>query len=122
MPPAGAGAELMAGIVAGASARLQDERSDAAKARRELGYAPVVGFDAGMTALRAIVVDDEPLARDELVFLLGGLENEVEFPPGHLGEHLATVSPVRVTSTAIRSPSSRRRTRAWVSSSSCKEE
>lgn len=32
----------------------------------------------------------------ELTFVLGALENGVEFPPGHLAEHLATSSPIRV--------------------------
>jgi hypothetical protein len=32
----------------------------------------------------------------ELPFRIGVLENGAEFPPGHLAEHLATSSPVRV--------------------------
>lgn len=32
----------------------------------------------------------------ELAFVIGSLENGAEFPPGHLAEHLATASPVRV--------------------------
>jgi hypothetical protein len=31
-----------------------------------------------------------------IVFVLGDLENGVEFPPGHLVEHQATAQPVRV--------------------------
>lgn len=31
-----------------------------------------------------------------LTFSLGELENGVEFPPGHLGEHQASATPVRV--------------------------
>lgn len=30
-------------------------------------------------------------------FRIGALENGAEFPPGHLGEHVATATPVRVT-------------------------
>ena len=30
-------------------------------------------------------------------FAIGELENPTEFPPGHLREHMATSSPVRVT-------------------------
>ena len=32
----------------------------------------------------------------QLTFRLGTLDNGVQFPPGHLHEHLATASPVRV--------------------------
>jgi len=32
----------------------------------------------------------------EIAFKLGVLENGDQFPPGHLGEHLATAEPVRV--------------------------
>ena len=32
-----------------------------------------------------------------VVFRLGELENGTEFPPGHLGEHIATAVPVLVT-------------------------
>lgn len=32
----------------------------------------------------------------EVVFRIGILENGAQFPPGHLAEHLATSSPVRV--------------------------
>jgi hypothetical protein len=32
-----------------------------------------------------------------VVFRLGQLENGTEFPPGHLGEHVATAVPVLVT-------------------------
>ena len=32
-----------------------------------------------------------------VVFRLGALENGAQFPPGHLGEHRATASPIRVT-------------------------
>lgn len=31
-----------------------------------------------------------------LVFMIGDLENGVEFPPGHLVEHQATAQPIRV--------------------------
>ncbi len=30
-------------------------------------------------------------------FRIGALENGAEFPPGHLGEHVATATPIRVT-------------------------
>ena len=32
----------------------------------------------------------------EIVFTIGTLENGDQFPPGHLAEHLATSSPIRV--------------------------
>jgi hypothetical protein len=32
-----------------------------------------------------------------VVFRIGDLENGTEFPPGHLGEHMATAVPVVVT-------------------------
>ena len=32
----------------------------------------------------------------EIAFKIGTLENGAEFPPGHLAEHMATSSPVRV--------------------------
>jgi hypothetical protein len=32
----------------------------------------------------------------EIVFRMGVLENGTQFPPGHLAEHMATSSPVRV--------------------------
>ena len=34
---------------------------------------------------------------ETLEFTLGELENEVEFPPGHLAEHQVTAEPVAVT-------------------------
>jgi hypothetical protein len=34
-------------------------------------------------------------------FTIGELENAVEFPPGHLREHMATSSPVRVFFEAV---------------------
>lgn len=60
---------------------------------------PVIG--------RVVVVDSEGLSKvrgftlrtdagTELAFVIGSLENGAEFPPGHLAEHLATASPVRV--------------------------
>lgn len=48
------------------------------------GLAQVTGF--------TLRLDDGRLA----VFRIGTLENAVEFPPGHLAEHLATSSPIRV--------------------------
>ncbi len=37
----------------------------------------------------------------EIAFKIGTLENGADFPPGHLAEHLATSSPVRVYFRAI---------------------
>jgi hypothetical protein len=34
--------------------------------------------------------------RRELQFVIGALENGAEFPPGHLAEHQALASPIRV--------------------------
>jgi hypothetical protein len=60
---------------------------------------PVVGVLTGIDTAGLDQVAGFTLRLDdgrELAFQLGELENEVEFPPGHLGEHLASVSPVRV--------------------------
>jgi len=67
------------------------------------------GAPAGATAAVGVIVgvQSQGLARvssftlrttdqGSLVFVIGDLENGVEFPPGHLVEHQATAQPVRV--------------------------
>lgn len=61
---------------------------------------PVVGViiavdSAGLAAVRSFTLrpSGSPFA---FRFRLGELENGAEFPPGHLGEHLASSEPVRV--------------------------
>jgi hypothetical protein len=48
----------------------------------------------GLAKVRGFTVRTD--AGAEVPFTIGTLENGVEFPPGHLAEHLATSSPVRV--------------------------
>ncbi len=56
----------------------------------------VVKVDAlGLTDVRGFTL--RTADGRELVFTIGVLENGTIFPPAHLGEHLATASPVKVT-------------------------
>ena len=48
----------------------------------------------GLTKVRGFTVRTD--AGAEIPFTIGTLENGAEFPPGHLAEHMATSSPVRV--------------------------
>ena len=48
----------------------------------------------GLTKVRGFIVRTG--AGAEIPFTIGTLENGAEFPPGHLAEHMATSSPVRV--------------------------
>jgi hypothetical protein len=60
---------------------------------------PVTGVLLGVTAEGLARVKGFRLRTgegQEIDFEIGTLENGVEFPPGHLAEHLATSSPVRV--------------------------
>ena len=34
---------------------------------------------------------------EEIVFVMGDLENATDFPPAHVGEHLASGVPIRVS-------------------------
>lgn len=55
----------------------------------------VVGVDsAGLGNVRSFRL--RPTDGRTLTFELSGLRNAAQFPPGHLTEHLATSSPVRV--------------------------
>jgi hypothetical protein len=55
----------------------------------------VVGLDsAGLTDVRGFTLRTDD-GRD-LVFRIGTLENGAEFPPGHLGEHQAFATRIRV--------------------------
>ena len=55
----------------------------------------VVGIDsAGLTDVRGFTLRTDD-GRD-LVFRIGTLENGAEFPPGHLGEHQAFATRIRV--------------------------
>ena len=49
---------------------------------------------AGLSQVTAFTIRTN--AGAEQRFLVGTLENAVDFPPGHLAEHLATSSPIRV--------------------------
>jgi hypothetical protein len=60
---------------------------------------PVIGVitavdSAGLSDVRGFTIRTDD--GRSLTFVLGPLENATEFPPGHLGEHLATSEPVRV--------------------------
>ena len=60
---------------------------------------PVTGVLVGVTAEALARVKGFRLRTgdgQEIDFEIGTLENGVEFPPGHLAEHLASSSPVRV--------------------------
>ena len=48
----------------------------------------------GLTKVRGFTLRTD--AGAEIAFTIGTLENGAEFPPGHLAEHMATSSPVRV--------------------------
>jgi hypothetical protein len=49
---------------------------------------------AGLDAVKGFTLRTN--AGATVTFELGVLENATEFPPGHLAEHLATSSPVRI--------------------------
>jgi hypothetical protein len=60
---------------------------------------PVTGIlvkidSLGLTKVRGFTLRTDGGA--EIPFTIGTLENGAEFPPGHLAEHMATSSPVRV--------------------------
>jgi hypothetical protein len=60
---------------------------------------PVTGLlvkidSQGLTKVRGFTLRTDSGA--EIPFTVGILENGAEFPPGHLAEHMATSSPVRV--------------------------
>jgi hypothetical protein len=60
---------------------------------------PVVGVvtavdSAGLANVRSFTI--RTTDGRSLSFSIGRLENPTEFPPGHLGEHLASGQPVRV--------------------------
>lgn len=56
----------------------------------------IVGVDsAGLDDVRSFSL--RTVDGTVLEFALGSLENETEFPPGHLAEHQATGDPVTVT-------------------------
>ena len=62
--------------------------------RTETGV--VVGIDAvSLTNVRGFTLRT-PDGRT-VSFRIGALENQAQFPPGHLTEHEATASPIRVT-------------------------
>jgi len=56
----------------------------------------VIAVDAAsLTDVRGFTI--RTAGGQTVVFRLGELENGTEFPPGHLGEHIATAVPVLVT-------------------------
>ncbi len=60
---------------------------------------PVTGILVGIQSSGLTQVtgfDLRTAAGEELTFRIGILENGAQFPPGHLAEHLATSTPVRV--------------------------
>jgi len=55
----------------------------------------VIAIDAeGLTRVKTFTLRTADGA--EIVFAVGPLENATQFPPGHLAEHMATSSEVRV--------------------------
>lgn len=61
---------------------------------------PVRGVLLGIDAAGLSEVTGFTLRLDDgrsFEFLIGTLENGVEFPPGHLAEHMATSTPIRVS-------------------------
>ena len=55
----------------------------------------LTGIDSeGLTKVRGFTLLTGP--GTETAFTLGVLENGIEFPPGHLAEHMSTSSPIRV--------------------------
>jgi hypothetical protein len=64
---------------------------------------PIVGVVTGIESTGLTEVRGFSLRTDDgetIEFRIGMLENGAQFPPGHLAEHLATSSPVRVSFTA----------------------
>jgi hypothetical protein len=82
-------------VIAGAALAVAVAMSFGRPADRvEVGV--VVNVDAvSLTEVRGFTIRT-PDGRT-LAFRIGALENGAEFPPGHLGEHVATATPVRVT-------------------------
>jgi hypothetical protein len=87
---------LVALVVVGVVATLADgtvRDPDAPDGDEAVGI--VVGIDsAGLTDVRGFTLRTDD-GRD-LVFRIGTLENGAEFPPGHLGEHQAFATRIRV--------------------------
>ena len=71
-----------------------------AEAPPSIPASPVSGVLLGIDAASLSEVTGFTLRLDDgrsFEFLIGTLENGVEFPPGHLAEHLATSTPIRVS-------------------------
>jgi hypothetical protein len=62
--------------------------------RRETGVVVAVSA-ASLTAIRSFTIRTSDGRTIE--FVVGELENGAQFPPGHLGEHMATAAPIVVT-------------------------
>lgn len=61
--------------------------------RSVLGVVTAVD-SAGLADVRSFTIRTDD--GRTMTFALGPLENATEFPPGHLGEHLASSEPIRV--------------------------
>jgi hypothetical protein len=87
--------------LAGCGPAVTPDVTPAPSAASTLGVpaSPVTGVLLGVTAEGLADVKGFRLRTgdgQEIDFEIGTLENGVEFPPGHLAEHLASSSPVRV--------------------------
>ncbi|MEW6223054.1 MAG: hypothetical protein AB1627_00345 [Chloroflexota bacterium] len=99
-PPTTPGAIATASIEAPASGSPGATAGSTDAAPGSVPYSPVSGVLVHIDATGLSEVTGFTLRLDDgrsFEFLVGTLENGVEFPPGHLAEHLATSTPVRVS-------------------------
>ncbi|HET9520370.1 MAG TPA: hypothetical protein VFO73_04920 [Candidatus Limnocylindrales bacterium] len=93
---AGRGAVIGIGIVIALAALLVVVVTSFARPASRVETGVVVGVDAvSLTEVRGFTIRT-PDGRT-VTFRIGALENGTEFPPGHLREHAATATAVRVT-------------------------
>ena len=101
---AGAAGVVVLALVLGVSlaacgAQVSPSASAPGSAGPRAPVSPVVGLvqtidSAGLSNVKGFTL--RTADGDVLTFVIGHLENETQFPPGHLGEHQALAAPVRV--------------------------
>jgi len=89
------GVSAAAAFIVGGQAQRGSGPSSGSPADAQQAVGVIVAVDsAGLTKVRGFTLranDDT-----EMQFVLDQLENGAEFPPGHLVEHQAAASPIRV--------------------------
>jgi hypothetical protein len=93
------GSSASPAATAGASSTVPASAAPTSVASLPLPASPVTGVVTEVSASGLADVSGMTLRLDDgrsFEFRIGSLENGAEFPPGHLKEHMATSSPVKV--------------------------